>query len=199
MLNAGLPVLLSDAISCALDNFTNLDFDHASVKQHIEEFFITRARVMAQDAGHSIDAIEAVLAGGVNEPAEFMKRVSVLEQFRAAHADEMQDLSTAFARANNLRDEQAGITLDENALGAVEISLRDAVDQADCLVARALADEDYEAALRALAALRVPIDTFFEEVMIMDDDLVKRANRLALLNRFVGVFTNVADFSHLAK
>lgn len=199
MLNAGLPVSLSDAIDCALDNYTNIEFDKMAVKQQIEDFFITRARVIEQDAGHSPDVIEAVLAGGVKEPAEFMKRTRVLEKFRADNAEDMQDLSTAFARANNLRDEAVGTDLDDAALAEVEISLRDAIDKADTHVTSALAEEDYEAALRALAALREPIDMFFEEVMIMDDDPVKRANRLALLNRFVNVFASVADFSHLVK
>lgn len=199
MLNAGLPVSLSDAISVALDNFTDIDFDKIAVQQEIEDFFVTRARVMAQDAGHSLDAIEAVLAGGVKEPAEFAKRVAVLEQFRAENADTMQDLSTAFARAYNLRDEAVGTDLNEAALEEVEIALRDAVAAADVQVNEALAQENYEEALHALAALRDPIDTFFEAVMIMDDDLIKRANRLALLNRFVSVFASVADFSHLAK
>ena len=199
MLNAGLPVSLSDAISVALDNFTNITFDKAAVQREIEDFFITRARVMAQDAGHSLDAIEAVLAGGVKEPAEFAKRVAVLEQFRAENAETMEDLSTAFARAYNLRDEAVGTDLNEAALEAVETDLRDAVAAADAAVDEALAQENYEDALRALAALRVPIDNFFEAVMIMDEDPVKRANRLALLNRFVDVFASVADFSALAK
>ena len=199
MLDAGLPVSLHDAIAHALANFTAIEFDADAVQEQIEDFFITRARVIAQDAGQSLDAIEAVLAGGVREPAEFAKRVETLERFRAQNTDAMQDLSTAFARANNLRDAEAGTDLNEEALGKVEIDLRDAVEKADMLVAQALAEKDYEAALSALAALRVPIDTFFEEVMIMDDDPVKRANRLALLNRFTGVFAHVADFSHLAK
>ena len=199
MLNAGLPVELIGAIACALDNYTNISFDKAVVQAQIEDFFITRARVMCQDAGQSPDVIEAVLAGGVREPAEFTKRVSVLERFRAEHVEEMQDLSTAFARANNLRNEEAGTDLDEAALGEVEIALRDATDTASTKVAEALAVQDYEGALRALAALRVPIDTFFDEVMIMDEDPIKRANRLALLNRFVSVFSSVADFSHLVK
>ncbi len=199
MLNAGLPVSLEDAIRFTLDNFTELAFDKAETQKQIEDFFITRARVMAQDAGHSLDAIEAVLVSGVKEPAEFAKRVSVLERFRAQNTEEMQDLSTAFARANNLRDEEVGTDLNESALDEVEVALRDAVDKADMLVAQALAEENYEKALVALAALRVPIDTFFDKVMIMDEDPVKRANRLALLNRFIGVFAHVADFSHLAK
>lgn len=58
----------------------------------------------------------------------------------------------------------------------------------------ALAADDYAAALAALAALRAPIDAFFEDVLIMDDDLALRENRLRLLNRFVAVFAHVADF-----
>ncbi|MFR1639802.1 MAG: hypothetical protein ACLSVD_11955 [Eggerthellaceae bacterium] len=52
--------------------------------------------------------------------------------------------------------------------------------------------------LAALAA-RAPIDAFFEDVLIMDDDLALRENRLRLLNRFVAVFAHVADFGKMAK
>ena len=65
--------------------------------------------------------------------------------------------------------------------------------------AAALAADDYAAALAALAALRAPIDAFFEDVLIMDDDLALRENRLRLLNRFVAVFAHVADFGKMAK
>ena len=61
-------------------------------------------------------------------------------------------------------------------------------------------DGDGKAAtLAALAALRAPIDAFFEDVLIMDDDLALRENRLRLLNRFVAVFAHVADFGKMAK
>ena len=63
----------------------------------------------------------------------------------------------------------------------------------------ALESDNYVDALNELAALRAPIDLFFERVMIMDEDQTLRENRLRLLNRFVGVFTNVADFSLLSK
>lgn len=199
MLDAGLPVQLIPSISVALDNFNTLEFDKAAVQKTIEDFFITRARVMAQDAGHSADAIEAVLAGGVKEPAEFARRVATLEKFRAENAETMQDLSTAFTRAFNLRDESVGTALNDSVLEPVEIALRDAVVAAQGSVEEALSQGNYAEALHALAALRDPIDAFFEAVMIMDEDATKRANRLALLNRFVNVFASVADFSHLVK
>ena len=74
-----------------------------------------------------------------------------------------------------------------------------ATDEAAARVEDALAADDYAAALAALAALRAPIDAFFEDVLIMDDDLALRENRLRLLNRFVAVFAHVADFGKMAK
>ena len=50
-----------------------------------------------------------------------------------------------------------------------------------------------------MAALRAPIDGFFADVMVMDEDAALRDNRLRLLNRFVAVFANVADFGKMAK
>ena len=52
---------------------------------------------------------------------------------------------------------------------------------------------------RRSPTLRAPIDAFFADVLVMDEDEDVRANRLRLLNRFVGVFTDVADFGKMAK
>ena len=78
-------------------------------------------------------------------------------------------------------------------------ALNDAVSQAESAVAAALDADDYASALGVLAALRKPIDSFFENVMVMDDDPAIRSNNLKLLNRFVSVFANVADFGKMAK
>ena len=70
---------------------------------------------------------------------------------------------------------------------------------AEQAVAAALESDDFAAALSQLAALRAPIDGFFADVMVMDEDAALRDNRLRLLNRFVAVFANVADFGKMAK
>ena len=56
---------------------------------------------------------------------------------------------------------------------------------------------EYEAALLSLAALREPVDKFFDDVMVMADDIALKNNRLALLNRLRGLFLQVADLSVL--
>ena len=57
---------------------------------------------------------------------------------------------------------------------------------------------DYTAALKALAALKIPVDTFFEQVMVNAEDPALRANRLALLARLQEAMNQVADLSRLA-
>ena len=66
-------------------------------------------------------------------------------------------------------------------------------------MARALEANDYPEALAELASLRKPVDLFFERIMVMDEDAALRENRLKVLNRFVNVFSSVADFGLLAK
>ncbi|NNF97507.1 MAG: hypothetical protein HKM94_11325 [Halobacteria archaeon] len=60
-----------------------------------------------------------------------------------------------------------------------------------------LASSDYEPALQQLAGLREPVDTFFDDVMVMVDDAKLRDNRIALLNQLHGLFLQVADISRL--
>lgn len=201
MLEAGLPVSLADAIDASLATYAaaGVEFDLAAVRAEIVDFFVTRTKVILRDGGNAPDTIDAVLATGVEEPAVIITRVRALEAARSGQAETFDDLATAYARANNLRDAQAGIDFDEAMLSEVEHALTSAITQAESRVAAALAADDYANALAELASLRAPIDLFFERTMIMDEDLAVRANRMKVLNRFVAVFANVADFGKMAK
>ena len=201
MLQAGLNVSLANAIDFALDSYQKqgIEFDKAEVRAQIIEFFVIRTKVSLKDGGASPDAIDAVLATGVCEPAVLIARVRALETARKEAADTFDDLATAFARANNLRDAELGSTVDDSLLGDTERALNAAISEAEQSVGEALAHDDYAQALQQLAALRKPIDAFFEDIMVMDENLDLRANRLKLLNRFVSVFSSVADFGLMAK
>lgn len=196
-----LEISLVSAIDASLDLFAQdgIEFDKQAVCDEVIEFFITRTRVMLRDSGKHIDAIDAVLAAGVQEPVELINRVEALETARTNEPETFENLATAYARANNLRDPKLGSEVDESLLTEVEHALSTAVVQAETRVSLALDNDNYAEALNELASLRKPIDLFFERVMIMDEDQVLRENRLKLLNRFVNVFTNVADFSLLSK
>ena len=194
-------VSLVAAIDAALASYAQqgIEFDTDAVRRDVIEFFITRTKVMMRDAGNSIDAIDAVLSAGIQEPVELINRVSALEAARSEQPEVFEDLATAYARANNLCDSKLGTEVNESFLSEVEQALVRAVGQAESNVASALENNNYAAALSELAALRKPIDLFFENTMVMDEDQTLRENRLRLLNSFVAVFANVADFALLSK
>ena len=194
-------VSLVAAIDAALASYAQqgIEFDSDAARRDVIEFFITRTKVMMRDAGNSIDAIDAVLSAGIQEPVELINRVSALEAARSEQPEVFEDLATAYARANNLCDSKLGTEVNEGLLSEVEQALVRAVGQAESNVASALENNNYAAALSELAALRKPIDLFFENTMVMDEDQALRENRLRLLNSFVAVFANVADFALLSK
>ena len=201
MLEAGVSISLAAAIDCSLAAFAEqgVQFDAAAVRAEVVDFFVTRTKVMLRDAGVEADTIDAVLAAGVEEPAVIGQRAHALEDARANDAETFDNLATAYARANNLRKPELGSTVDEGLLTEPERPLAAAVAQAEGTVAAALEADNFAAALSELAALRAPIDGFFADVMVMDEDPALRDNRLRLLNRFVAVFANVADFGKMAK
>ena len=199
MLLDGLPVSLEPAIRASLACFTMIDFDADAVAEEVMAFFTTRTKVILKDAGHGTDIVDAVIAVDTIEPAQIATRVRALDTARSEDPEVMQDLATAFARANNLRDGNLGSDVVEDLMDIQEHALYAALIDVEIAVDSALKTDSYASALRSLATLREPIDAFFEEVLVMDEDEALRKNRLILLNRFVNAFAHVADFGKIAK
>lgn len=192
---------LDALIDASLDAYAaqGLEFDRAKTAEGVRRFFEGRLAAIARDEGVSPDTIEAVSAAGVIDPAEFMLRAHALEDARTNAPELFDDLATAYARAAHLGDAKLGTEVDGALLGEAEQSLLSAVDAASASVSDKLAAGAYAEALAALAALREPIDRFFTDVLVMDDDPKVRDNRLRLLNRFASVFGDVADIGALAR
>lgn len=201
MLRAAGQGSLQALIDASLDAYAaqGLSFDRAKTVEGVRGFFAGRLAAIARDEKVSPDTIEAVSAAHVVDPAEFFSRARALEDARTNDPELFDDLATAYARAAHLGDVALGCEVDEALLGDSEKSLLVAVDATSAGVSEKLAAGAYAEALAALASLRGPIDRFFTDVMVMDDDERVRDNRLRLLNRFTSVFTGVADFGALAK
>lgn len=201
MLEAGLGVSLDAAIDASLATLEadGVAFDRAAIRDQVVEFFVTRTKVMLKDKGVEPDTIEAVMSTGITEPAVIIARATALEAARQGQAETFDNLATAFARANNLRNADLGTQADQALMQPAETALLAAIGQAEAQVTQALEADDYAGAVNALAALRAPIDEFFANTLIMDEDLAVREMRLQLLNAFVAVFANVADFGKMAK
>ncbi len=197
ILQAGLDVSLEKAIDASLAIYREggLDFDRDAVFGEVVDFFCTRTKVMLHEAGNDVGTIDAVLAAGVVEPTEVVRRTEALTAAIRQSPELFDDLASAYARANNLRDASLGDGVDAALFDDAERELSHAVEEVSSKVAVALDEGLYPQALADLAALRAPIDDFFESTMVMDEDAALRENRMRLLNRFVGAFANVADFS----
>lgn len=174
-------------------------------------FFHDRLKVMLRDQGARHDLVDAVLGEGSSGNDDLLlitRRVAALSRFldtddgksllagykRAANilkAEEKKDGEGAFAAAPDLNlIAQAGL-IEEKALAV-------ALDQITPKATAAVATEDYEGAMSALAELRPAVDAFFDEVTVNDPDPALRANRLRLLNQLREATRAVADFGRIA-
>lgn len=196
-LEVPIPALVEQTLALYAEQ--GIAFDAQAVRNEVVDFFITRTKVMLRDSGCKADSVDAVLAAGIEEPMELIKRVNALEAARENDPETFENLAAAYTRANNLRDTQAGTDYDANALNDVAAALSCAIEKAEQNVAAALAADDYSTALSELAALRAPIDEFFDKTMVKDEDPVVRTLNMQLLNRFTEVFARVADIGKLAS
>jgi glycyl-tRNA synthetase beta chain len=145
------------------------------------------------------DCVEAALATGFDDVPDARARARAVAALR--QREDFEPLGVAFKRvANILKGEAAAAGEPDTGLFAEEAerALWRAFGDIASQVERHLESGDYERALGVLAELEKPVDRFFEEVLVMDEDPRVRANRLALLARIGGSFARIADFRQLA-
>ncbi|WP_158120152.1 glycine--tRNA ligase subunit beta [Vibrio metoecus] len=188
--------LIAKAKSLFGDRLTN-----ANVEQEVIEFMLGRFPTWYQDAGFSIDIIQAVLARNPTKPADFDQRVKAVSHFRAL--EEAEALAAANKRVGNILAKYDGELGEEIDLALLQEDAEKALAEAVEIMAEALepafATGNYQAALSKLAGLRAPVDAFFDNVMVMADDEALKKNRLTLLNKLRNLFLQIADISLLQK
>ncbi|MFM8746875.1 MAG: glycine--tRNA ligase subunit beta [Aestuariivirga sp.] len=167
-------------------------------------FFADRLKVHLRDEGKRHDLIDAVFAlGNQDDLVLVTKRVEALSHF--LDTDDGKNLLAGVKRAANIlriEEKKDGRAYDgdvniQQLIKGEEKALHTAVTQAAAQARRAIEQEDFEAAMAALARLRVPVDQFFAHVTVNDKDANFRENRLRLLNRIRAATAEVADFSRI--
>ena len=194
-------VVLEPLIDASLERYAEqgIEFDVADVTAKIRSYFAGRLAAIARDEGADPDTIQAVADTGVCDPHAYLGRVFALDRARRESSEVFDDLATAYARASHLADATLGIDVDETLLGEAETMLLEAVDEGTARVRAAVLAGELDDAIASLARLREPIDRFFDDVLVMDEDQSLRENRLRLLNRFEQAFSGVANIGALAR
>ena len=175
----------------------------ADVVADLLAFFHDRLKVYLRDQGARHDIIDAVLTPDADDLLMVARRAEALTAFITS--EDGINLLAGTKRATQLlaAEEKKGTVVadgvsDELLRLDAEKALWSAISAASREASQAVAREDFRAAMQALSMLRAPVDRFFEDVLVNDEDTAIRANRLALLKAIREATATVADFSRIA-
>jgi glycyl-tRNA synthetase beta chain len=197
-----LPLNLPEMIDLASVTFSGIsDFNKAVVMAELEgKFIYDRLAGSLREQGASAQEVDAVLVLRPQRLAEVSQRLNAVRAFAAL--PEAPALAAANKRIGNILKKSEGEGAAVDAALFVEAAEKDlyAAMQATVPDANAKFDAgDHTASLQALAALRAPVDAFFDGVMVNAEDPKLKANRLGLLKNLHEAMNRVADLSRLAN
>nr|WP_264212765.1 glycine--tRNA ligase subunit beta [Leisingera thetidis] len=187
------------------DSEASEELEHAlKIPVDLLSFFHDRLKVFLRDQGIRHDVIDACIAMEGNDDLTLLvKRARALEDF--LKTEDGENLLQGFKRANNIlskEEEKDGV---EYSYGAdrkfaedpAEQALFDSLEAGGAAISPAIEAEDFAAAMRGMAALRAPIDAFFEAVQVNAESEIVRRNRLNLLSQIRQVCGQVADLTRV--
>ncbi|MFT6918010.1 MAG: glycyl-tRNA synthetase beta chain [Cognaticolwellia sp.] len=193
-LNLDIADLVAKSVELYQDKLSNQE-----VTQQVLEFVFGRYRAYYQDQNITVDVIQAVLANAPSSPLDFDKRIHAVTHFKTL--GEAATLAAANKRVGNILVKFKGELFNafkaDLATEAAEAELASAFSVVNTKIAPLMAIKNYQSALTELAALKQPIDNFFDHVMVMADDEQVKTNRLTLLNEIRNSFLAIADISLL--
>jgi glycyl-tRNA synthetase beta chain len=190
-----LPLTLGDVVDAASAS--------EEVRVKVEVFFAERLEFYLREAkGQAYDVVKAVLAAGANDVRDAVARAEAVTAVRGS--EDFAAVSAAFKRMKNIlaqAEEKGDLPQegeDEASAGhPTEMILTAQAGQIGKDVKELTEGHNYVGALEAIATLRPYVDSFFDQVMIMDPDTRIRHRRLRMLQRILRTFSGIADFSEI--
>jgi glycyl-tRNA synthetase beta chain len=197
LIERDLPLSLPDLVAAA---FAAFPAGHGQMQAEVTQFMFDRLVGSLREQGYSAQEVDAVVALRPDRWGDIPRRLAAVRAF--AGLPEAPALASANKRVSNILKKADGAVptevnvalLAEPAEQALAAAVGAIAPQADAAFERG----DYTASLQALAALKAPVDAFFEHVMVNAEDAALRGNRLALLAGLQRAMNRVADLSRLA-
>ncbi|RRA47193.1 glycine--tRNA ligase subunit beta [Acidipila sp. EB88] len=194
--HSGLPLGLGEILQAAQTDAQGVTAVHGFLVERLSYYLRETIQLPA-------DVVSAVLAAESESVADAQARAEALAQVRGT--EDLAAIAAAWKRSKNILRQAAEKQLAladevtrEHLLEAAEQDLWQAVETLLPIAERFRAERNYGGALEAIATLRVPVDRFFEECMVLVEDAALRGNRLRLLDRIVHELGRIADFSELS-
>ena len=198
MMEKKLDVRLFDLLDLALENFDFEDMDKQSVKSDLMSFFELRLKNLFTDMGIRYDVVDAIINIEDSNPFDLLIRAKDLDAW--VKNNSVTEALQTFSRISNISKEAIAGKVDE-ALFAhdSEAKLNTAYNSIKAEVEAMLARREYVKALELLISIKDSVDAFFDSVMIMDENIDIRANRLAMLSNIRTTMESVADLSKIVN
>jgi glycyl-tRNA synthetase beta chain len=203
-----LPLRLGDLMRDARSGYQKSEaekkfVDDAKFAESVAAFFRERLEFYLKDVcGYSYDVVKAVLAADAEDVVDAVQRAEAVKQ--VLDMPEFQAIGAACKRMRNILKQAsekgiAPLTKFEALPNSAneEKNLADYVEVNGPKVEALRKQKEYGEALKLLSTARVPVDAFFDKVMVMVEDSKLRANRLALLRTLLKEFSTIADFSEI--
>jgi len=199
LLEAGLDLSLNRLLALAANELSSQLPVDPELLVEVRDFVIERSRHHYREQGFSAELLNAVIASDWDTLPDLERRLKALAGFMGQEA--AASLAAANKRIGNIL-KKSGETISrqidtDSLILAEEVFLFEEIKSLEKKINPLLESADYDASLALLSSLRIPVDTFFDSVMVMDDDLRLRTNRLALLSRLKALFDRIADLSVL--
>lgn len=198
LIEKNLDIDLKELLTQAAANFDK-KLEAEKAISLVFDYCLDRLSAYYSDQNIEVDVIQSVLAIKPTKPVDLNKRVHAVNAFMALPA--AKSLAAANKRSGNILKKIKGklpSSINEKLLSDdAEKSFFSALNKLSDKVKQSINAAEYGQALSQLAELREPVDAFFDNVMVMDDDETVRNNRIALLNNLRGLFMQIADLSKL--
>lgn len=201
LIESKLPIQLDALIETVLAQFKVATDAQATTIQAIKEFCFDRLSVNLREQGASPQEVDAVLSLNPTLLSEIPQRLAAVRAFSTL--EEAPALAAANKRVGNILKKVEG-QINTNISASLlkesaEIALNNALSKTKPDADKLFENGDYTASLQSLAALKAPVDDFFDNVMVNADDPALKANRLGLLATLHQAMNRVADLSKLAS
>jgi glycyl-tRNA synthetase beta chain len=200
-----LHLQISDIFRSAREQYAGSEaekkFKSTNFSADVETFFRERLEFYLRDVrGFAYDVVNAVLAAGSDDIVDVIARAEAVSQVRGS--EDFQAIGAAFKRIKNILRQASEKKIEPAPVFHAADATEDAEKTLGSVMSKAKAalsekKGDYVASLGEIAQVRQPVDNFFDKVMVMVDDPMVRANRLALLRDLLGDFSTIADFSEI--
>jgi len=201
LVEQGIDLDLKLALDKALSLHDKLSLSPEETSEQVLTYMLERFRSWYEEDKIRPEVFFAVMAKSPTRPLDIHRRVQAVNDF--SQLPEARNLASANKRVSNIlskQDSEVSTAVDASLLQeSAEKALAEQLAQLSETLKPLIVDKDYSQILQGLAQLQQPVDDFFDQVMVMADDLALRQNRLAILSQLRELFLEVADVSLLAS